>query len=79
MENETNTQMTPTQCRLARTLLRWSIRRLAKETGLVTNTILNFETGHSVRPSTVQTISLALAKQGIVIARNGSVNLKEVA
>jgi transcriptional regulator with XRE-family HTH domain len=71
--------MTPTQCRLARTLLRWSIRRLAKETGLVTNTILNFETGHSVRQSTVDTIRNVFAANGVQIKPNGDVRMRKSA
>lgn len=56
--------MTPTQCRMARAALGWSIRRLAQEAELASNTVLAFERGRPVLASTEQIIRSTLANAG---------------
>lgn len=56
--------MTPTQCRMARAALGWSIRKLAAEAGLASNTVLAFERGRSVLEGTWKTLRATLAAAG---------------
>lgn len=58
-------KMNPVQVKMARAALGWSIRRLAEETGLSPNTIINFEEGKpSVQPKTVDRIFTRLGLAG---------------
>lgn len=56
--------MTPVQCRMARAALGWSIRRLAQEADLASNTVLAFERGRSVLEGTWKTLRATLAAAG---------------
>jgi transcriptional regulator with XRE-family HTH domain len=53
------------QCFLARAALGWSAYRLARAAEVTYHTVLRFERGGSIRPSTVKTIQCALEKAGV--------------
>ena len=58
--------LTALQCRLGRAALRWTIRRLAKETKLSPNTISLFEGGRSEpNPATLNIIRLTFEQAGV--------------
>lgn len=58
--------MTPDQCRMARTALRWTTRDLAREASLAANTVSNFETGKNTNDSTVRLMRTTLESAGII-------------
>ncbi len=45
----------------------WSIRRLAEESGVATQTIVRIEAGQDMRPSTVAKLAAALGVEPMVI------------
>lgn len=71
--------MTPVQCRMARAALGWSIRRLAQEAELASNTVLAFERGRPVLASTEQIIRQTLAQHGIEFSTSESLGTGFVA
>ena len=60
---------------MARAVLGWGVRDLAKEAGIAANTVSRFENGSGARPETLKLIQQALEKAGIVFippdGRNG--------
>jgi transcriptional regulator with XRE-family HTH domain len=54
------------QCFLARTALGWSLKHLAHAAGVAPHTVVHFERGDSVRPSTVEAIQRTLEKAGVI-------------
>jgi transcriptional regulator with XRE-family HTH domain len=54
------------QCFLARAALGWSMYRLARAAGVSSRTVVCFERGDSVRPSTVEAIQRTLEKAGVI-------------
>jgi hypothetical protein len=54
------------QCFLARTVLGWSGRKLAKVAGVSAHTVANFERGDALKTSTVEVIQRTLEKAGII-------------
>ena len=69
----TNMPVTSAQVRMARAALEWTVRDLAKATGLHRNTINNIEVGrYAGDPDTLQKIERALAAAGVeFIHENG--------
>lgn len=65
--------ITPSQCRMARAALQWSLKVLAKRSRVNHVTINRFETGQAAsNPSTLAAIRAALETAGIeFIAENG--------
>jgi transcriptional regulator with XRE-family HTH domain len=65
--------VTSAQVRMARAALNWTVRDLAKATGLHRNTVTNLEIGHYAGdPQTLAVIEQVLRKAGIeFIAENG--------
>lgn len=57
--------MTPEHVKMARAGLGWSLRKLAREAGVVPNTVTNFEMGRPVRFSTLNRIRAVLEKAGV--------------
>jgi len=58
--------LTPPQCRAARSLVRWSIDRLAMESGVSRNTISSFEQGKvTLIRATRAAIQTALESGGV--------------
>jgi transcriptional regulator with XRE-family HTH domain len=57
-------------CFLARTVLGWSARKLAKVAGVSAYTVANFERGGALKTSTVEVIQRTLEKAGITIDAN---------
>lgn len=60
--------MTPTQCRMARAALGWSVRDLAKAADITANTVSSFELSRSVRPATVESMQSIFLTHGVVFA-----------
>lgn len=58
------TQMTPAQCRMARSGLSMGVRDLAEAAGVSTNTVTRFEKGEALKPRTVEALRLALEAAG---------------
>lgn len=63
--------LTPEQCRMARGALHWTVRQLAIEAELASNTVLAFEQGRSVRDSTPARIRQVFEQYGIRFLMNG--------
>ncbi len=65
--------MTSAQVRMARAALNWTVRDLAKATGLHRNTISNIEVGrYAGDPKSLEIIKAALVKAGVeFIDENG--------
>jgi transcriptional regulator with XRE-family HTH domain len=58
--------VTSVQVRMARAALNWTVRDLAKATGLHRNTINNFEVGrYAGDPETLATIEKVLVRAGV--------------
>lgn len=75
--------MTPSQLRMARAALKWSVRDLAREAGITANTISRIENGADTRTSTLRALKTTLEENGIYfIAQNGGgegVRFKKIA
>ena len=56
--------MTPTQSRMARAALKWSLTDLAQASGVGRATAARFELGESVGPVPVQAMRTAMEKAG---------------
>ena len=56
--------MNPTQCRMARAGLGWSLDQLEKKSCVSRRTVLRFETGERVKLETVETMRSALVAGG---------------
>lgn len=65
-------KMTPQQCRMARSALRWSVQELATQAQLAKNTVLTFEHGGAVRPKNVMLMQAALEAHGIAFTKKGA-------
>jgi transcriptional regulator with XRE-family HTH domain len=64
--------ITPIQCRLARTALGWNIDTLAIAAKVSTQTVKRFERGDELRSTTIQKIRTSLEDAGIeFIPENG--------
>jgi ribosome-binding protein aMBF1 (putative translation factor) len=57
--------LTPEQGRMARAALSWSAKDLAAKAEVSVNTVINFETGHPVRDSTVFRLKAAFEGHGV--------------
>ena len=64
-------QMTPDQCRMARTALHWSMKQLASAADLSERTVLKFEKGEHVSHITIETLRQVLVAKGIKLVENG--------
>jgi transcriptional regulator with XRE-family HTH domain len=56
--------MKPTQCRMARAGLGWSVDDLERHSGISRRTVLRFEAGEKVKLETVERLRSALANGG---------------
>lgn len=63
--------MKPSQCRMARAALRWSLTDLASAAGISRRTILRFEAGEVVMPVRVKAIRHALEAEGVLFIDSG--------
>ncbi|MBB3811452.1 transcriptional regulator with XRE-family HTH domain [Pseudochelatococcus contaminans] len=64
--------ITPTQSKMARAALDWSIRDLARQAAVGVSTVTRFENGQGEPiPATVQAIKLALEAEGIRFTEHG--------
>jgi transcriptional regulator with XRE-family HTH domain len=64
--------MTPLQCKLGRTALGWTVRKLAHEAKVTANTVSRFETGQTAaQPSTLAMMRQALERGGVIFVDNG--------
>jgi transcriptional regulator with XRE-family HTH domain len=54
------------QCFVARSALEWSVRHLARESGVSAHTVANFERGAVLKASTVEVIQRTLEKAGVI-------------
>jgi transcriptional regulator with XRE-family HTH domain len=64
--------MTPSQCRMARALLRWGVRDLAKAAKVSPDTIARLERGETLYARTLADIRVTLEKAGVrFIEQNG--------
>jgi transcriptional regulator with XRE-family HTH domain len=61
--------MTPTQSRMARAALQWSLPDLAEKSGVARITCARFETGGSVSDDKIATMRKALAEAGADFTR----------
>jgi transcriptional regulator with XRE-family HTH domain len=69
--------MTPTQCRAARTMLRWTQPQLARAAGLGLSTIVDFERERrKVSRESIDLIRIALEVAGARFDVNGGVKLR---
>lgn len=69
--------MTPSQCRAARALLRWSQQGTDEMAGVPKNAVRNFERGYAV--TTIENLGLikyALEAFGVVFSNNSGVALR---
>ena len=57
--------MTKEQCRMARAGLKWSLDKLAEESGVARRSIAAFEAGSNVRSDTVSSLALTLVGAGV--------------
>jgi transcriptional regulator with XRE-family HTH domain len=67
--------LTPLQCRLARTVLDWPQQRLADEAKVRQTTISDFERGSDARRSTIEKLKAALEGAGVVFIGAGEASL----
>lgn len=56
--------MNPTQCKMARAALGWSVLELASKAGVNKNTVVNFENGKDAYTSTVDRLVSAFEQTG---------------
>ncbi|WP_177231006.1 helix-turn-helix transcriptional regulator [Rhizobium sp. NFR07] len=64
--------ITPLQCRLARTALGWNIEALSSDAKVSSQTVKRFERGEELRLATVDKIRVSLERAGIeFIPENG--------
>ena len=52
--------MTPKQCKMARVALDWTVRELAERSGVMPNTVSNFEKGRGAHINTAKALESAL-------------------
>lgn len=64
--------MTPTQSRMARAALKWSINQLGDAAGVARMTVIRFERGDSVVQENVAAMRQALEAQRIKFVDNGT-------
>ena len=61
------TQIAPVQCFIARMVLGWSARKLARVAGVSAHTVANFECGEgALKASTVEVIQRTLENAGVI-------------
>lgn len=65
--------ITPTQCRMARTALGWTIRQFATEVGINFNTVVRFEDKGDTKASIMRRMEQAFARNGVQFRPDGSV------
>lgn len=58
--------MTPTQCKMARAALGWSVQKLGEKAGTTPNTVSRFENGKDSYTSTANKLREALEGSGKV-------------
>lgn len=63
--------MTPTQSRMARAALKWSITDLADNAGIGRATVARFELGETVAPASVKTMRDALEAKRVRFVDSG--------
>jgi len=66
------------QVRMARALLRWSIRELAKRAKVAPGTIVRIEADFTAKPPTLKAIEAALRRGGAVFPRAGGVKARRL-
>ena len=64
--------MNPTQCRMARSALKWTLDALAATSGISRRTVLRFETGNAVAPDSVEAMRRALVAAGASFVDRGT-------
>jgi transcriptional regulator with XRE-family HTH domain len=67
--------MTPTQSKIARAALGWSIRELATQASVRPNTVSNFESGGEAYASTVDKMQAAMEAAGVIFVGAGEASL----
>ena len=73
-------RITPRQCRAARGLLRWTVRKLAEESGVTFRTIVDFENEKRLPiNATLQALQAAFERGGVefIWANGGGPGLRE--
>ena len=63
--------MSPTQCKMARTALKWSAADLSKAAGVGYATVARFESGETVQPESLEKMRAALVVEGIAFVNGG--------
>lgn len=63
--------MTPTQSKMARAGLGWSLPDLATASGVSRMTAVRFESGQTVAPETVTAIRTAYEANGVILLADG--------
>lgn len=63
--------LTPTQCRMARSALRWTLDDLAEASGVSRPTVARFEGGGSIKPSTAAHLREAFEAKGMTFVDDG--------
>jgi len=63
--------MSPTQCRMARAALNWTIQKLADKASVSRNSIARFEDGKDARISTVAAMRAVLEAEGVRFTERG--------
>ena len=66
-------QITDSQCRAARGILKWSTRDLAKASRVGATTIARFESGKPANPSTLTLLKQAFEAAGVRFTEDGGV------
>ena len=68
--------MTPGQCRAARSWLKWSTRKTAKESGVARATLVRFENGRDVMHSSVTRLRKTFEAAGVEFSGNFTVTYR---
>ena len=64
------------QVRMARALLRWSVRELAKRAKVAPGTIVRIEAKFAAKPTTLKAVEGALRRGGAAFSRAGGVKAR---
>ena len=70
--------ITDWQCRAARSAVNMTAQGLAEAADLSRRTVEDFERGKPIKPASIERISEALERAGVVFEESGSVNRRDV-